>query len=80
MHKLISRASLILVFLIALLTTAHGQQTGSIVGTVTDSSGAVFPHAKVMLNSSATKDVRSVTTNSKGIFAFSGVVAGDYTR
>jgi hypothetical protein len=55
------------------------QQTGSIVGTVADKSGAVIPHASAILTNAATNDVRTTSTNAEGFFAFSGVVTGDYS-
>ena len=79
MHRLISRASFLFVVLFALLTSAHGQQTGSIIGTVADPTGAVVPHAKVTLINKATADTRDTTTNRDGFFSFSAVVTGDYS-
>jgi hypothetical protein len=78
MHKRLLRASWVFVFLIALSTSLRAQQTGSIVGTVVDKSGAVVSDATATLTNAATKDVRTTSTNSEGFFAFSGVVSGDY--
>lgn len=64
--------------LIALSTSATAQQTGSLVGTVTDRTGAIIPKAKVTLSNLATKDVRNTVSNGEGFFAFNGVVTGDY--
>lgn len=55
------------------------QQTGSIVGTVADRTGAVVSGAKATLTNLATKDIRTTSTNAEGFFAFSGVVTGDYS-
>ena len=79
MHRLISRVSLLFVVLVTLLTAAHGQQTGSIVGTVADPSGAVVPNARVTLSNTQTRDIRNTTANAEGFFVFSGTVVGDYT-
>lgn len=79
MHKLISRASLVLAILVALSIAAVGQQTGSIVGTVADPSGAFVTKAKVNLTNTQTGDVRSTTSNAEGFFVFTGTVVGDYT-
>lgn len=56
----------------------YAQQTGSLVGTVADKTGAVIPEARVTLSNIATKDIRNTTTNGEGFFAFNGVVTGDY--
>jgi len=79
MYKFISRATLALVALFALSISARSQQTGSIVGTVADQTGAVVPHAEVKLTNNQTNDVRKTTSNGEGFFAFSGTEAGDYT-
>lgn len=53
--------------------------TGNISGTVTDTSGAAVPDAKVDLSSASTGAERSTTTNSAGIFFFTSLPIGDYT-
>jgi hypothetical protein len=68
-----------LTILIALSASLLAQQTGSIVGSVLDKTGAVIPKAKVTLINMATKDVRTTTTNAEGFFSFSGVVSGDFS-
>jgi hypothetical protein len=79
MHRWILRATLIATVLIVISPLLSAQQTGSIVGTVADSTGAVVPHAKATLINSGTAETRSTTTNTDGFFVFSGVVSGDYT-
>jgi hypothetical protein len=78
MHRSIQMAILMATILVALPTTLVAQQTGSIVGTVADQTGATISHAKVMLVNEATRDTRATTSNVEGFFAFSGVVSGDY--
>ncbi len=78
------RRSMLMAMLTAMVLTAFstsllGQQTGSVVGTVADKTGAVIPGANVTLTNTASKDVRRTTTNAEGFFAFSGTVAGDYS-
>ncbi|HEY1213272.1 MAG TPA: carboxypeptidase-like regulatory domain-containing protein, partial [Bryobacteraceae bacterium] len=73
-----SRAFLVLAILVA-LSTAYGQQTGSIVGTVADPTGAIVTKARVSLTNTQTGDIRSTTSNAEGFFVFTGTVAGDYT-
>jgi hypothetical protein len=65
--------------LVALSASLWAQQTGSVVGTVTEQTGAVLPHANVTLTNRQTKDIRTTTSNNEGFFAFSGVVSNDYS-
>jgi hypothetical protein len=53
--------------------------TGSVVGTVSDPSGAAIAGATVTLLNEATGVSRSVTTNSDGAYQFSAVVPGTYS-
>ena len=52
--------------------------TGTVLGLVTDPTGAVVPGATVELQDAATKAVRSVTTNEAGRYVFVGVPPGTY--
>src|SRR5580704_4654191 len=76
------RVALVLGMLLCLfcLTPALlAQSTGTISGTVNDSSGAVVAAAKVDLTDTASGNVRSATTNDKGFYVFSYVNPGTYT-
>ncbi|MGH9404576.1 MAG: TonB-dependent receptor domain-containing protein [Terriglobia bacterium] len=53
--------------------------TGSILGTVTDQSGAVIPNAKVSLTNEGTNFTVITTTGSSGTYTFTPVKIGDYT-
>lgn len=52
--------------------------TGSIVGTVTDPSGAVVGSAKVIITNKATGQVITTTTTSTGTYASGALTPGDY--
>src|SRR6266849_5939162 len=52
--------------------------TGSISGTVRDSTGAVVPDAKVTLKNMATGLERSIQTDSTGGYSIPGLAAGVY--
>ncbi len=66
--------------LFCLNQTVSAQQTlGGIIGTITDSSGAVVSGAKALLVSSSTGLSRSVVAKANGEFAFSDLPAGSYT-
>ena len=53
--------------------------TGSLSGTVTDSTKAVVPNAAITLINEATQDQRATTSNSSGHFTFAAVQPGTYT-
>jgi hypothetical protein len=53
--------------------------SGSIGATVTDSTGAVVPAAKVVLKNEATGVTRDSVTNSAGYFDFPSALPGTYT-
>lgn len=53
--------------------------TGSLSGTVRDTTGAVIPNANVTLRNEATNDSRSTQSNSAGYFTFAAVQPGTYT-
>ena len=54
---------------------ASGGQSG-ISGTVKDSSGAVVPGAKVVISTASQGEVRSITTNSSGVFSAPALLPG----
>ncbi len=51
---------------------------GSVVGTVTDKSGAAVPEATVLITETQTNDTRTVQTNEGGNYTVSTVPAGTY--
>ena len=73
----------ICVLLLAALLTAgiafSQAVNGSLVGTVTDSSGSSVPNAKVTLTETNTGVSRSTTTNESGNYTFSDLPPGTYT-
>lgn len=59
---------------------AFGQvATGSLNGTVFDTTGAVVPNADIQLRNEATDGVRKTVSNSVGFFNFIAVQPGSYT-
>jgi hypothetical protein len=69
--------SLFLSFLAA--APALGQGLGTIAGTVTDSTGAVIPSAKVKIVDEATTATRETTTNEQGYYVFPALRPSMYT-
>ena len=55
-------------FFTGLLFSQSTVSTGSIQGTVTDSSGAAVPNAKVILTLAGTGDTKTVNTNASGFY------------
>jgi hypothetical protein len=68
-----------LVVLLLLVPAAWGQRvTGSIIGTVTDPSGAVVPDASVITRNVATNLERSATTDAAGFYRIDLLPIGTY--
>jgi hypothetical protein len=70
---------LLLFAVCALPAWGQAVSTGTIVGTVTDNSGAVVVGASVTLVDKATGDTRTTTTNDVGHYIFSNVPPSTYT-
>jgi Carboxypeptidase regulatory-like domain/TonB dependent receptor-like, beta-barrel len=73
--------AIVLVFAVALgSSTALGQvDTGTILGTVKDMSGALIPNARVTLTNEATGIYRTISTGTDGTYVFSPVRVGTYS-
>src|ERR1051326_3489993 len=64
--------------LLTLCSAMFGQPSGTITGTVTDSSGAFVPRASVTITNKATSFTRSVSTSTEGYFSAPALPAGEY--
>jgi hypothetical protein len=64
--------------LVLLSTAAYGQARASIVGTVTDASGAAVPNATITLTNTDTGLARSTATNSTGSYSAPELGIGHY--
>ena len=73
----------ILIAIFALIVAVHpgSAQTlyGTLVGNVTDPSGAAVPAAKVVAQNSGTGFTREATTDERGAYTFSDLQPGAYT-
>ncbi len=77
---LVSSCLLAPAILDVLSTPALAQVTnGTISGTVTDTTGAVIPHAPVVVTNQATGSKYSSRSNGSGLFSFTGLPSGDFT-
>lgn len=76
----VSRLSIfpLIIVMLTLCGSAWGQATTSLHGTVTDSSGAAIPGAKVTLTAPATGVSHTTVTNSTGAYSFPAVNPGTY--
>src|SRR5579859_2131899 len=59
-------------------TQAQTSNTGIVLGTVIDPTGAAVPDAEVNLTNTATNIARTTTTNAVGQFTFPGISPGPY--
>ena len=79
MHRL-RFTVLALVMVLACAPSLMAQSTtGSVLGDVTDLSGAVLPGANVRITNNANGATREVLTNEVGAFRFSGLAPANYT-
>ncbi|HWB97900.1 MAG TPA: carboxypeptidase-like regulatory domain-containing protein, partial [Bryobacteraceae bacterium] len=73
MYKLV-----LAMLLVAALPVAAQQGRGTILGTVTDSSGAAVPGATVAITNTGTNIALRTTTNGEGYYTMPGVAVGEY--
>src|SRR6267378_2352471 len=79
MDKSIRNAVLRCTLMLGVLISAYAQAPdGTITGTVTDSSGAVVPNARVTVVNKANKTTRTLTANGTGLFSAPALPPGDY--
>ena len=73
------RSFLTMLAVVVLAGLAFGQlESGSISGTVRDSSGAVIPSAKLTITSAATSAVRTANSDNSGVYTITGLEPGLY--
>ena len=72
------RSALAVTILLFFSVCAFGQANGSINGTVTDTSGSAIPNATVTATMIGTGVVRSVQSNSEGVYKILNIQPGEY--
>src|SRR6516162_3507110 len=77
-HLSLSTILALLLCSAALPASAQTGSQGTIIGLVTDQSGAVVPDVTVTITDTATKAVRTATTNTAGRYVFVNVPPGTY--
>src|SRR5215469_2234402 len=61
------------------VTPVRAQEpTGTIAGSVTDTTGAIIPNAAVTITNKATGGVRSASSNAAGLYSAPSLLPGDY--
>ena len=71
-------ALLALVLLGGNLSTAYAQSTGTILGTVQDSTGAVIPNTTVTVHNVNTGFTRTQPSQADGSYRFAALLVGTY--
>src|ERR671936_157640 len=71
-------ALLVLALLFASLQAFGQAQAGTLLGTVTDSSGAVLPNVTITITNKATGVSKTSVTNDTGEYTFPGIQIGTY--
>lgn len=64
---------------LSLFASAGAQSSSRLSGTITDSSGAVVPGAKISAKNEATGVTQTQTTTEAGLFSFPALSTGSYT-
>ena len=65
-------------FVVAPVASAQTLNTGKVVGTVTDQTGAVVPKAEVQLINVGTNATQTATSDDSGGYVFPSVIPGTY--
>ena len=78
MFKLLSTSLLACLLLWTLAPVSAQTPTGTISGTITDSTGAVVPNANITITNKATGAARTLTANADGLYSAPALPPGDY--
>jgi Carboxypeptidase regulatory-like domain len=78
LSRVFSIFSISALFALASIQVFGQGQAGTLLGTVTDSSGAVLPNVTVTITNTATGVTRSSVTNDAGAYIFPGIQIGKY--
>ena len=65
-------------FILTVMITAQAQFRAGVQGTISDSSGALVPSAKITLKDTQTGKVQEATSTDEGFYRISGLAPGKY--
>src|ERR1035437_2877500 len=77
-RKAMRRVAVFVLFVVFAICARAQFDTATVLGTVTDPSGAVVPHCQVSLHNSATGALATVATDERGEFRFIDVSIVSY--
>jgi hypothetical protein len=75
---LIVRSAVSIIFVLVLSSLALAQSTATLQGTVTDTSNAAVPGAKIVVHSQDTGVERTIQSNQDGFYLLPGLLPGTY--
>src|SRR5579871_46522 len=78
LFKSLCMALLVVLFALGGKPAVAQQNTGDVLGIVTDPSGAAVPNAMVTIVNLATQETKTLTTNESGSFTFPNLNPGHY--
>ncbi len=71
--------SVVFLFVVASIANAQVAGTGTIQGTITDSTGAVIPNATIVLTEASTQTKHLAKSDTSGQYSFPNIEIGTYT-
>ena len=77
-HYMLQLPTLFMLWLVVLGSSAYGQGTATIVGTVTDPTGAVVPNAQLTITDLENGFIRTTTSNTTGNYSAPELSPGKY--
>ena len=77
-YSMVRVPMLFILGLVLLCTAARAQEAATIVGTVTDPTGAVVPNAKITITNTDTGTMRTTVSNGTGLYSARDLQIGHY--
>src|SRR5215217_3422792 len=74
----LARITMFGIFLLSAMMTAHAQFRAGVQGTISDSSGALVPDAKITIKDTETGKTQETTSSEEGFYRILGLAPGKY--